>query len=348
MGTKALTVAAGGLAVLVGLAVLPLLATAAVDASGTCGARPVAAGPVGLIEATIRQVESGDDYTARAPGSSASGAYQFIDTSWAGYGGYARAYLAPPEVQDAKAAELIGTVLAAHDNDVSLVPVAWYLGHVPPPGSSEWDTVPAPEAGNRLTPRQYQDRWMAVYRTKLEGTPSAASDTAPTDPCPPGGSASTLPGGWALPGPKALLDRTADQINAPHHDHPAWDWPIPVGTPVYAIRGGTVIGVSTNPYNCAGQTTCEACGLGVTIADAQGVRWTYCHGSALHVNQDQTVAAGQQILDSGNSGNSTGPHLHVGIQTNGVARCPQPLIASLYRDGAGLDPASLPTAGCTH
>jgi hypothetical protein len=348
MGTKALAVAAGGLAGLLGLALLPLLVTPMVDASGTCGAPSVAPGPVAVIEATIRKVESGDDYTARAPGSSASGAYQFIDTSWAGYGGYPRAYLAPPEIQDAKAAELIATVLSANHDDVSLVPVAWYLGHVPAPGSSEWDIVPAPSAGNRLTPRQYQDRWMGVYRTKLTGTDDPTSDPAATIACPAGGSASTLPGGWALPGPRALLERTADQIGAPHHDHPAWDWPIPIGTPVFAIRGGTVVGISSNPSNCAGQTSCEACGLGVTIADAQAVRWTYCHGSALHVNQGDTVTAGQQILDSGNSGNSTGPHLHIGIQTNGVARCPQPLIAALYRDGTGLDPASLPTTGCTH
>jgi hypothetical protein len=348
MGTKAVAVAAGGVATILGLAFLPLLATTTVNASGTCGTGPVTGGPVAVIESTIRQVESGDNYSAQAPGSSASGAYQFLDSSWAGYSGYPRAYLAPPEVQDAKAAALIGTVLAGNNNDVSAVPVAWYIGHVPPAGSPEWDTVPSPGAGNRLTPRQYQQRWMGVYEAKLTGQPDATSGTATPDPCPTGASAPTLPGGWALPGPRALLDRTADQINAPHHDHPAWDWPIPIGTPVYAIRAGTVIGVSANPNNCAGQTTCDACGLGLTIADAQGVQWTYCHGSQRLVNQGETVTAGQQILASGNSGNSTGPHLHIGIAVDGVARCPQQLIASLYRNGTGLDPASLPTTGCTY
>jgi hypothetical protein len=349
------SLAFGGLAVggLLILATLPaLLASTTAEPSAACGA--VIGGPVEAIEATIRQIESGDDYTARSSGSSASGAYQFIDQSWANYGGYPRAYLAPPAVQDAKAAEYIATVLAANGEDVSVVPVAWYIGHVPAAGSTEWDIVPAPGAGNRLTPREYQAKWMDVYRSKLvalQGTPSATvGDTAGTDTPPScsGGAGETLSGGWALPGPRDVLERTADEIDNPHHDYPAWDWGIPVGTPVYAIRGGTVIAITSNPYNCAGSSTCEACGLGVTIADEQGVQWTYCHGSAQYVNQGDSVTAGQQILSSGNSGNSTGPHVHIGIRTAGVARCPQPLIASLLEHGVGLDPTSLPTSGCTY
>ena len=41
--------------------------------------------------------------------------------------------------------------------------MSWYLGHVPADGSSEWDTVPYPQNGNRLTPRQYQDKWLDEY-----------------------------------------------------------------------------------------------------------------------------------------------------------------------------------------
>lgn len=347
--------AIGGVAIggLLTLATLPaLLAPTAAPTALVCGT--TIGGPVEVIAATIRQLESGGDYSARAPGSTASGAYQFIDESWAGYGGYPRAWLAPPAIQDAKAADYIAAVLAANDDDVSLVPVAWYIGHVPAPGSPEWDIVPAPSAGNRLTPREYQTKWMDTYRTKLtehsDGAPPTS--TPPEGPVPEpvcdAGQGEILPGDWALPGPREVLDRTADQIDDPHHDYPAWDWAIPTGTPVYAIRGGTVIGLSTNPRNCVGSTSCDACGLGVTIADDNAVQWTYCHGSSHHVNQGDTVAAGQQLLASGNTGNSTGPHLHLSIRTNGVARCPQPLIASLHADGVGLDPQSLPTTDCSY
>jgi hypothetical protein len=315
----------------------------------------VTGGPVEVILATIRQLESGGNYTARAAGSTASGAYQFIDQTWGGYGGYPRAWLAPPDVQDAKATDHVTALLAAHGNDVSLVPVAWYLGHVPPPGSAEWDTVPAPSAGNILTPRQYQTKWMAAYNAnlathpgaKVAPDPSATTDERPVVAC-LGGTGDTLPGGWALPGPRDILDRTADQLDDPHHDYPAWDWAIPTGTPIYAIRGGTVTALTTTPYNCAGHANCNKCGLGVVITDDHGAQWTYCHGSAHHVNQGDTVTAGQQILTSGNTGNSTGPHLHLAIRVNGVNRCPQPLLVSLHRDGIGGDPASLPTKGCSY
>ena len=341
------TYAFGGavLAGMLGLAVLPAVLATSRSASA-CG---VVGAQVDAIAATIRELESGGDYTARAPGSTASGAYQFLDSSWAGYEGYARAWLAPPETQDAKAAELIAAILAANAGDVTAVPVSWYLGHVPAPGSPEWDTVPAPGAGNRLTPRQYQTRWMTTYQTVVGQDPPSgtAPDPAKASPC-TGAAGAVLPGGWALPGPRDLLERTTDQFDNPHHDYPAWDWAIPTGTPIFALRAGTVIALSTNPRNCYGQAGCVACGLGVTTRDGDGVTWTYCHGSALNVNVGDHVEPGQQILTSGNSGNSTGPHLHLAISAAGIARCPQALITSLVLRGSGVDPASLATAGCTY
>jgi hypothetical protein len=66
--------------------------------SGRCGGN--------LPPCWVMQRESGGNITAKNPTSTASGKWQFINGTWAGYGGYAEAWMAPEHVQDAKAAEL--------------------------------------------------------------------------------------------------------------------------------------------------------------------------------------------------------------------------------------------------
>ena len=139
-----------------------------------CG---ITAGPDSVILATIRTLESGGDYSAQARGASASGAYQFIDSTWNNYGGYARAAEAPPDVQDAKASELIASILDDHGGDVSAVPVVWYIGHLPAVDSPTWDRVPRPDAGNTLTPREYQARWLDTYDRLLTESPDERERT---------------------------------------------------------------------------------------------------------------------------------------------------------------------------
>ena len=54
----------------------------------------------------VKARESGGDYTAQNPMSSASGAWQFLDSTWDNYDGYARAADAPWWIQDARAREV--------------------------------------------------------------------------------------------------------------------------------------------------------------------------------------------------------------------------------------------------
>lgn len=305
-------------------------------------------GSIDTILGTIRHLESGGNYTARARGSTASGAYQFLDSTWSGYGGYAAAWQAPPAVQDAAAAEHVNGILAAHGGDVASVPLVWYIGYVPSPASPDWDSVPYRSAGNVLTPREYQARWLAAY-----GEIATEAGTEPTSVCTTAGSGEVVSEGWALPGPRALLEATADQLDNPHHDYPAWDWTVPTGTPVYAIRGGTVTRTTLWNRNwweagCGntGGGDCTTCGIGVTITDTGGTRWTYCHGSAIHVINGQLVEVGQQLLTSGNTGRSGTPHVHIEINADGVRRCPQTVIAGLLRGSPPPNPSMLPTNGC--
>lgn len=119
---------------------------------------------VNQILSTIRQVESSNNYGAQAKGSSASGAYQFIDSTWqastkkAGLGTeYARAKDAPPEVQDAVAAFAVRDILNRTGNDVTKVPLVWYTGN--PEGRMTEDAL---RANQGLTPDKYQQKWLSV------------------------------------------------------------------------------------------------------------------------------------------------------------------------------------------
>jgi hypothetical protein len=121
------------------------------------------------ILATIRYLESRGNYTAPPNKGRASGAYQFITSTWNNYAGYRDAYLAPPEIQDERAAADVTRFLAQWNNDVSMIPVMWYY----PRASRDvalMDIVPVPSAGNVLTVREYQQRWLAIW-SFLSGQP---------------------------------------------------------------------------------------------------------------------------------------------------------------------------------
>jgi hypothetical protein len=131
---------------------------------------------VDQILSTIRQVESSNNYGAQAKGSSASGAYQFIDSTWqastkkAGLGTeYSRAKDAPPEVQDAVAAFAVRDILNRTGNDVTKVPLVWYTGN--PEGRMTEDAL---RANQGLTPDKYQQKWLSV----LGGGAPAPTKTA--------------------------------------------------------------------------------------------------------------------------------------------------------------------------
>jgi hypothetical protein len=138
------------------------------------------------VLATIRQRESGGDYTsARYGAQGASGAYQYIFSTWqawanrAGFGQYAGtpAAAAPPAVQDAVAAANVQSILAGAGGNVAAVPMAWYTGN--PNHSPTWDlSVPSDAAGYRANngyePGQYVADWMATY-AQVSGSPATTA-----------------------------------------------------------------------------------------------------------------------------------------------------------------------------
>jgi hypothetical protein len=134
---------------LLAVTVFPAVLTGGDSPPLACG---IASGPIEPILATIRTLESGGNYQAKAARSSASGAYQFLDSTWNGYGGYTHAADAPPAIQDAKAAENVTSILDTYGNDVSAVPVVWYIGHLPGPSSPGGTSFPHQEPATDSRP----------------------------------------------------------------------------------------------------------------------------------------------------------------------------------------------------
>jgi murein DD-endopeptidase MepM/ murein hydrolase activator NlpD len=94
------------------------------------------------------------------------------------------------------------------------------------------------------------------------------------------------------------------------HFHDGVDLTAPIGTPVYASGDGTVIRIDYNRSRT---------GYGnLVIIDhgVNGMTTRYAHLNTIDVKRNQTVKRGEQIGTVGNTGLSTGPHLHYEIRVN--------------------------------
>lgn len=94
--------------------------------------------------------------------------------------------------------------------------------------------------------------------------------------------------------------------------HTGVDLAAPIGTPVRAANGGTVIFAGWNNY-----------GYGYAVVIAHGPYMTvYGHMDAVYAGCKQWVDAGTVVGAVGESGQATGPHLHFEIRLNDVAQDP--------------------------
>lgn len=93
-----------------------------------------------------------------------------------------------------------------------------------------------------------------------------------------------------------------------HAWHSGVDYGIPIGTPITATHSGIVTFAGWSQI-----------GYGNLVIIANGAFSTYyAHLSRFNVVEGQTVGAGSVIAWSGNTGNSTGPHIHYEVRINDV------------------------------
>jgi len=145
---------------------------------------------------------------------------------------------------------------------------------------------------------------------------------------------SLLPSFWRHPFPDKLRYRISSPFNL-HRHHPVTgrisphygtDFAMPVGTAVEAPADGVVRRVTRGLL----------AGNYVVLDHGNGYQTRYMHLSKVRVHTGDTVQQGQVIALSGNTGRSTGPHLHYELRMNGrpvnAMKVPLPTKGQLAKD----------------
>ncbi len=144
------------------------------------------------------------------------------------------------------------------------------------------------------TPTPVQTITAPVARYNCTNNNSYNSDTKPDSDVPV--NANPLPG--------KSLQVTSPFGWRPGGTHRGIDFGVPTGTPVYATASGTVITVGYES---------DGCGNYIEVQHGTRYKTQYCHLSKQTVKRGDKISAGCQIGLSGNSGRSSGPHLHYRI-----------------------------------
>jgi murein DD-endopeptidase MepM/ murein hydrolase activator NlpD len=91
--------------------------------------------------------------------------------------------------------------------------------------------------------------------------------------------------------------------------HPGVDFGDPIGTPVFSIENGDVLSTEYDKFGY---------GNSIVVSHKDGITTRYAHLSRIDVRPGDPVTTSTQIGLTGNTGRSTGPHLHFEVRKNNV------------------------------
>jgi murein DD-endopeptidase MepM/ murein hydrolase activator NlpD len=114
--------------------------------------------------------------------------------------------------------------------------------------------------------------------------------------------------------------------------HTGLDFPASVGVPVLAAAGGVVVAQEFHPEY----------GNMIEVDHGNDLITRYAHSSRVLVKKGDLIKRGQKIAEVGNSGRSTGPHLHFEVLVSGVPQDPQKFLLAGQNLAAPAVAALLP------
>ena len=129
--------------------------------------------------------------------------------------------------------------------------------------------------------------------------------------------------GWLWPLPASNLKLTSafgyrmHPVDHVPNSHTGIDVAASTGVPIYAARGGQVI---MSEYGAGANWSY---GNFVVIDHGDGTTTLYAHMSSRAVSEGQMVSQGQTIGAVGDTGNTSGPHLHYEVRRNGQRTDPE-------------------------
>ncbi|WP_289002183.1 murein hydrolase activator EnvC [uncultured Megasphaera sp.] len=173
------------------------------------------------------------------------------------------------------------------------------------------------EASSNQIAQTLRDR--AAARQAAAAAAAAAAAQAQTDSSSSGGSVDSSSDAYQpVSGTGALMWPVNGVITSPfgYRNHPIFgrqilhsgiDIGVDYGTPVHAADSGVVVEADW----------ISGYGYAVVIDHGNGLSTLYGHNESLAVSAGQSVSKGQVIAYAGSTGNSTGPHVHFEVRSNG-------------------------------
>lgn len=137
-------------------------------------------------------------------------------------------------------------------------------------------------------------------------------------------------------GPITCKYGTKDELHP--SGHYAIDYGVPTGTPVKAAAAGTVVAVGSGSGS-------RSYGNNIEISHVDGFSTLYAHLNSSNVRIGQKVAQGEVVAQSGNTGFSSGPHLHFELKKNGAKVDPGPYLGSGVSAGGTVNSAPKAASG---